>query len=298
MPLLTTSERLGTLVGARYRLDQVVGRGGMGVVFASLDTATSRPVAVKILHGDIDEELHIRRFFREAKFAARLAHPNMVDVTETGTTEDGAPFLVLELLRGESFGSRLKRGTLHVSEALAVTMPIMDALRAAHDVGVLHRDVKPENIFLAVEGSGDLVPKLLDFGVSKLSAPDPNSLATATGQMVGTPAYMSPEQVESTQAVDGRTDVWSIGVVLFEALTGRRPFQADSMLGLLVEIMRSPVPTVAESAPWVPGPIASEIDRALSKTRDSRPTMQAFWEALAAAARQAGVPVPPRPAPR
>ncbi|MEZ4335302.1 MAG: serine/threonine-protein kinase [Sandaracinaceae bacterium] len=290
MPILLPRERIGTLVGDRYRLESIIGSGGMGAIFAGRHTWTERPVAVKILHPEVERaDAAVRRFFREAKSAARLSHPNVVQILDMGETPDGVPFLVLELLEGEPLSDRVERGALDPDEALRAMLPVMDGLRRAHELGIVHRDIKPENIFLSVDGAGRAVPKLLDFGITKLLDPQ-DSFTTDTGVVVGTPFYMSPEQAMTPERVDGQTDVWAVGVVLYELLRGDVPFDADLPFRLLrMVVAEEPLP-LAEAAPWVPAPIAAAVHVALAKAPSARHVgMGAFMDALLEAAKESGV---------
>jgi len=293
MPVLLPRERIGTVVGGRYRIDKIIGSGGMGSVFAGAHTWTERQVAVKILHPDLAavDEASVKRFFREAKASARLKHPNVVDILDMGETRDGVPFIVLELLDGESLAARLENGALDPDEALRVLLPVMDALERAHELGMVHRDIKPDNIFIAVDGSGRTVPKLLDFGITKL-VDGQDSFATATGVLVGTPFYMSPEQAVAPKTVDARTDVWAIGVVFYEALTGVLPFEADLPISVIGKVIADDPVHLSEAAPWVPEPIIACIHRALAKDKAERPAgMVGFMDELLAAAHSSDVAV-------
>jgi len=290
MPVLRPAERIGTTLGGRYRLDEVIGAGGMGVVFRGTHTWTERPVAVKVLNDLSDPEL-VRRFFREAKAATKIAHDNVVDVLDMGEASDGSPFIVLELLEGESLAERLARRPMTPEEALTFALPVMDALATAHASDVVHRDVKPENLFLHTDTKGRLVPKIVDFGISKLLDVT-LSVQTKAGTMIGTPEYMSPEQIEGSKSIDGQSDVWSIGVVLFEALAGQPPFSDRSPLGIVIKVAREPAPKLASEAPDVPPALAAAVDRALEKPRDARhASMHAFMDALLEAAAEAGIEV-------
>jgi len=292
MPVLRPEERVGTVIGGRYRIDEIIGSGGMGVVYSGAHTWTERPVAVKVLSVEhLEEERAVRRFFQEAKTAAKLHHPSVVDVLDMGETRDGAPFLVLELLTGESLLARVMRGPMPVHDAVAFVLPLMDALATAHAVGIIHRDIKPANLFLHVAAKGNVVPKLVDFGISKLMGTNV-SMPTATGTLIGTPHYMSPEQIAAAKTISGQTDVWSMGVVLFEALAGRRPFEGQIPLAVVVKISTEAAPPLREVASHVPEPIADAVDGALKKNLPERHAdMPAFIDALLAGARASGIEV-------
>ncbi len=282
MPILTTAERIGTVLAQKYRLTRVLGEGGMGVVFEGQHEFTRRRVAVKLLHPHLSQnEAIVQRFLREARAAAALKHKNVVDVLDMGTESDGAVYLVLEFLAGEAFSARLEREQKLSPEACAeLLLPIMNALRVAHSRGIIHRDIKPENVFLCrEEESGELVPKLLDFGIAKLD--DGGMRATSTGQAIGTPAYMAPEQATNASDADARADIWSLGVMWFEALSGRLPYSADSPMQMLGHLLSRDPLKLSDIAADVPLQLARVIERALQRDREKRwATVEQFIEAL------------------
>jgi serine/threonine-protein kinase len=291
--------RLGQLLAGKYRLERELGSGGMGVVYEAVNLWTKRRVAVKILrpHFSKDAEM-VRRFLREARAASRISHPNVVDILDLGQDGDGALFMVQEFLVGRTLRQRLVADkTLPEAEARALLLPIMDALATAHELGIVHRDVKPENIFLAqAKESGqarpEIVPTLIDFGVSKRAAPDSLDPQT-TGHPIGTPLYMSPEQLRGTDDLDGRADVWAIGVVLFEALAGRRPFDASNPSDVIAQVLTRRAPPLASVAPSVSPALASLVERALEPDRQRRfASVAAMAEALRAAPLKAAKPAP------
>jgi serine/threonine-protein kinase len=259
VPILTPEERVGTTVD-KYRLDRIVATGGMATVYAGVHAWTERAVAVKILNYEHarDPEV-VRRFLQEARAAAQLKHPNVVDVLDMGQAPDGTVYLVLELLMGETLKSRLRRGPLEPSEVRALILPVMRAVASAHDKSVVHRDLKPDNVFLADEG-GTVVPKLLDFGIAKITG---DSSSTRTGLMVGTPQYMAPEQVRGERDVGPPADVYSMGVVLHLCLTGRLPFEGESAAAILARVLTERAKPIQTIAPHVPSGIAKVVDRAL-----------------------------------
>jgi len=262
VPILTPEERVGTVLAAKYRLDRIIATGGMATVFAGLHAWTERAVAVKILNYEHarDPEV-VRRFLQEARAAAQLKHPNVVDVLDMGQDQDGTVFLILELLEGETLKAYLKRGALGVPEVSSLLVPILRALSAAHAKGVVHRDIKPDNIFLATGPSGEIVPKLLDFGIAKVASGD--STSTRTGTMVGTPQYMSPEQVRGEREVGTAADVWSMGVLLHYGLSKKMPFNAESAAAVLARVLTERARPLREVAPEVPDALAVVVDRAL-----------------------------------
>ena len=200
MPVLTTQDRLGMTVADKYRLDRVLGEGGMGVVYAGHHLKLDLPVAVKFLHPQYSRSPDVvERFLREARATSRLIHPNVVQVRDIDVAqEDGSVYMVLELLTGKSLAKHLEeQKVLSVDETLTILFPVIDALAAAHDLGIVHRDVKPDNVFLCRGLDGRITPKVLDFGIAKLTAGGSSPSATATGAIMGTALYMAPEQALS-----------------------------------------------------------------------------------------------------
>ncbi|MCZ7679629.1 MAG: serine/threonine protein kinase [Sandaracinaceae bacterium] len=241
----TPAERVRPLIAGRYRLEEPIGEGGMAQVWRATDVRLARPVAVKLLtvtgESETDEQV-VRRFLREARLAAAVRHPNVVSVLDFGTTEENRPFMVLELMRGESLEARLKRTpAVTLAELIDIAAAVLAGLEAVHKAGIVHRDLKPDNVFLAEEGES-VRPKLLDFGVSRGRAEEGRRsvLTTIDGRLVGTPEYMSPEQARGLREVDLRTDLYGVGVVLYEAITGRLPITARASA-----ISSSPSPRAA-----------------------------------------------------
>jgi serine/threonine-protein kinase len=263
----------GQTIASKYRLGKRLGAGGMGVVYEAVNTWTDRRVALKLLHPwfSSDDET-VQRFHHEAKNASRIAHPNIVDVLDLGQDpRDGSLYMVQEFLTGPTLRQHVaERGRLPVAETAGILRPIMDALAAAHDAGVVHRDVKPENIILSTDRSGQSVPKLIDFGISKITEGEVAVMLQTGPRAVGTPLYMSPEQLRANQTIDRRTDVWAVGVVLFELLAGHRPFEADSHAEVAVRILTGEPPSLAQLAPGVPTAVSEVIARALARERDAR----------------------------
>jgi len=287
MPVVTSEERLGTILDAKYRLDRILGEGGMGVVFAGMHTRLQVPVAVKFLHPHVSSSAEaVHRFVREAQAAARLSHPNVVAVRDVDTSPDGAVYMVLELLDGESLAEHLARvGRLSVQSTLAIVTPAMDALAAAHEVGIVHRDIKPDNLFLSRGPGGERVTKVLDFGIAKLADAGTNG-RTSTGAVIGTPAYMAPEQAMGSKELGPPADVWSMGVVLYECLAGRMhlDFPSDtSAMGLVLAVLTETPISLGVRCPELPSSLVQVIDRALTKDPAQRyPTMREFLTALRA----------------
>ncbi|HSM13634.1 MAG TPA: serine/threonine-protein kinase, partial [Thermoanaerobaculia bacterium] len=251
----------------RYRIQSEIGRGAMGAVYRAEDPRLGRTVAVKMISSSvasgIDPEEIAARFEREARVAARLQHPNVVAVYDVGSEGDQL-YLVMELVEGDSLAHRLARGDFpSAAEALSIAAEAADALAAAHEAGVIHRDVKPANLLLTRNGR----VKVSDFGVAKAIGEQTD--LTRTGMMVGSPAYMAPEQVKG-MALDGRSDLFSLGVVLFEMLLRRKPFPADTVTTLVYQILHEdPLEDVALTSAIGPG--AAELLRwALAKDREAR----------------------------
>lgn len=288
MPILTPDERLGQCVDARYRLGAVLSTGGMGVLFAGLDLKTGRRVAVKMLKPALAfEPDKVARFSRETRIALELRHPHIAPVLDVWTDEADVPFLIMDLLEGRSLAKELEaRGTLPVSEALAIAIPVANALAAAHRMGVVHRDVKPGNIFLC-RGPGDdsragtsgSVPMLLDFGIAKSFH---DAFETETGLVVGTPGYMAPEQAQHGEC-GPFTDIWGLGAVLYRCLMGHPPHGGSSAPEILRMLLCDPVAPVA--ARGVSRAVCATIDRALARDPHLRyGSMEAFARALVQAA--------------
>jgi serine/threonine-protein kinase len=266
----------GTVLGGRYELEEKLGQGGMGVVWAATDVKTGEDVAVKLLAsaGDDAKALELRhRLRREARAATTVVHPRLCRILDVLDLEDGSPALVMERLRGESLASRLERvGKLDLGTFSALFVEVLEGVSAVHAQGIVHRDLKPENVFL-VEGPPPAV-KVLDFGIAKMTATDGLAPATAsltaTGAMLGTPFYMSPEQFGSGD-VDARADVWSLGLLAYRCLSGVLPTRADNVFEVFRRVVDCPLPPLREAAPWVPADVAAMVDRMLARKRGDRP---------------------------
>ncbi len=263
---------IGDLIDGKYRIVRQLGQGGMGEVYEALHEGIGKPVAVKVLRPqDAPEGELVARFHREAQAAASAGHRGIVDIYDVGTADDGSPFLVMELLQGESLADRLdRRGRLDLPEAAYVVCQVLSALSAAHDVGVVHRDLKPENVFLVESGAALPEVKLLDFGISRVIVPGTVTRMTRSGAVMGTPAYMSPEQAAGKSDIDHRTDLFSIGVMLQECLTGRLPFDGDNYNALIAAIISTEPPRPGELRPELPHEIDDLVHRALRKDREAR----------------------------
>lgn len=273
----------GDRVAASYEIVRFIHSGGMGQIFEALNVWTQRPVALKVLPpGLLADAAAGRRFMREAQLSARLTHPNIVRILDMGLDADGFLFMVHELVHGESLEARIRRGgKIPVGAALKIMLPILDALAVAHDQGIVHRDVKPGNILLAEKAPDYIVPQLTDFGLAKPMEPGDDLKITEAGRCIGTPRYMSPEQLRAERDVDGRTDVWSVGVTLYEALTGRVPFEAQTIPELVLGILRAAIPPPSSIAKRVPPELDALILKALARKREGRhQTMREMYAAL------------------
>lgn len=267
----------GIVVAGTYEVERLLGRGGMGEVWlARHQRLQGKQVAIKVLRtqGALPAEA-LARFKREAEIAVRLEHPNIVQVLDFNSLESGEPFIVMELLKGESLGARLKRGPLSPEEASQVMRQVGSALHAAHVGGVVHRDLKPENIFLVPTALGDQV-KVLDFGISKLG--DGGTMQTTDSVLMGTPLYMSPEQaLGHNRDVTPQSDVFSLGSIVYECLTGKAPFEADNIAKVVFRIAYEPHTPLKTLAPHVPEVMAKAVEHALEKDRAARsPSVAAF----------------------
>ena len=275
-------DRVGTLLDDKYRLDKLIGLGGMGAVYRGVHRWTERPVAVKILDDEVSKDPEsIERFVREARALSRVGHRGIVQVLDLGRATNGSLYLVQALLDGETLRDHLARlGKLTVNECARIALPVLDALDAAHAAGIVHRDVKPENILLHRDPRRGVEPKLIDFGVARL---DVQGLRlTRAGSLLGTPHYMAPEQIRGDIDIDPRADLWAMGVVLFECSSGERPVSAESLRELFAKVVLEPIPSLRERAPALPEAFVTLVDRALAKERARRwPSARAMLIELA-----------------
>lgn len=275
---------VGATLGGLYHVQRLIGVGGMGRVYEATHTHLGKAYAVKVLpEGRADKPSAVERFLREAKSATKIDHEHIVKVVNCDTDEQHRLFIVMELLDGENLGDRLQRGPLPVDEAVDIARQTGEALQAAHDAGIVHRDLKPENIFLTQKHGKNFV-KVLDFGISKIKTPDHGDpKLTATDQIIGTPLYISPELARGVSVVDHRTDVYALGVILYEMLTGSPPFTGKNHFQLLYKHgNEAPDPPSRRSKKAnIPPHIESAVLRAMEKEPADRfDTMNAFCDAL------------------
>jgi serine/threonine-protein kinase len=272
----------GEVIGDRYRLVRELGRGGMGVVWVGYALALGVEVAVKLIRASTASPAVSSRMAREAHAAARLGHPALVRVFDFGWTSRGDPYLVMELVQGETLNACMEReGRISAIRAVQMLLPIVDGLRLAHDRTIVHRDIKPDNIFLATDPLGRIQPKLLDFGIAKVGPGNVDARLTQVGVVLGSPEYMSPEQATGVEDVDERTDVWSLSIVLYEMVTSTVPFKRPNYNALMQAIIHeSPKPMTeyaeGDESLW------KVVERGLAKDRDLRwSSMAELGEALA-----------------
>jgi serine/threonine protein kinase len=266
----------GEIIAGRYRVDRVIGAGGMGVVVSATDTRLGSPVAIKFLHPDALEHAEIvARFAREAKAAVKIKSEHVARVMDVGTLENGAPFMVMEHLEGRDLYAELvEKGRLPVEDVVDFVLQACEALLEAHSLGFVHRDLKPANLFL-VRSHGSPLVKVLDFGISKLNSmvgvTGSSGAVTRTASILGSPLYMSPEQMDSARNVDLRTDIWALGVICYELLAGRPPFSGESIPQLCIAVLSQTPPSLrAGGRPDVPPELESVIMRCLEKDRERR----------------------------
>jgi hypothetical protein len=265
--------QVGDLVAGKYRVDRVLGEGGMGVVVAATHEQLDERVALKFLRPAVATNPEIvQRFVREARAAVKVQSEHVARVLDVGTIESGTPYMVMEYLDGQDLAQAIAaRGPLPVSETITYVLQACEAVAEAHSLGIVHRDLKPANLFLARRASGRPIVKVLDFGISKVTSDTGDDPAlTKAAAMMGSPSYMSPEQMVAAGSVDVRTDVWALGVVLYELLTGKLPFVAPTMPELVGKILQSGYVPVADLRPDVPPGLQATIDRCLQKERAQR----------------------------
>ncbi len=278
----------GDIIASKYRVDSILGTGGMGVVWSATHLELDAPVAIKVVREDLaSNEQVVSRLLFEARAAARMRGTHIVRVLDVARLDTGAPYIVMEQLRGSDLAVLLaERGALSVPEAVRYILQACEGLAEAHELGIIHRDLKPENLFLANTPEG-VVIKILDFGISKevgssRRAGSPSTL-TKQGLAVGSPYYMSPEQMRASADLDGRADIWSLGAILFEFVSGRCPFEADTTALLCSKIMLEPAPSLRSFLSAAPEPLDAIVQRCLQKDASARfQTVRELADALRA----------------
>jgi serine/threonine protein kinase len=263
---------VGSTVAGKYHIDRLIGRGGMGAVFQATNAGIGKRVALKFLGPETSKDVDAAtRFQREAEAASLAESPHIVQIFDSGRSERGLPFLVMELLTGEDLRERLRReGRLPPEAAARIALQVLKALRQAHAAGIVHRDLKPDNVFLCRRDDEPAFVKIVDFGISKLQQSPGVDTLTHKGAVLGTAFYMSPEQAQSFPDIDGRTDLFSVGAILYEMLTGAPPHSAPTYEAVLIAICTRDAEDVRAKAPDVPEKLARVIARALRRDRDER----------------------------
>ena len=268
----------GMVIRGKYEIQERLGAGGMATVYRARHLAFDEIVAIKVVASRLgDDEDFLRRFRNEAVVARRFQHPHAVRVDDLDTTEDGRPYIVMEYVRGSNLREVVRReGALDLRRAVTLARQVASALAAAHDLGIVHRDIKPDNILLAGTGPSESA-KVLDFGIAKVKEGffgEGDHVATRTGAVVGTPQYLSPEQALGRRGdeLDGRADLYSLGVVLYEMVTGRLPFESDTAMGVILQHLQTPPTPPHEVRPdlGIPEPLSAVLLRALDKDREKR----------------------------
>jgi len=276
------------VVAGKFRLNRLLGRGGMGSVWQATHLALDIPCAVKFIEGDFASVPEMQaRFQREAKAAAALRSPHVVQILDHDIWE-GMPYIAMELLDGQELSKRIVQvGALSPAETTTIIGQVCRALGKAHQQGIVHRDLKPDNLFLVHDDDRDIV-KILDFGIAKSKNPNLDIGGnTKTGAMLGTPYYMSPEQAQGNKSIDGRSDLWALGVIVFECLTGKRPFESDALGDLLMQIMVKPLPMPSQERPGLPPSIDAWFAKACARDPNDRfQTAKELADALATALSQ------------
>jgi tRNA A-37 threonylcarbamoyl transferase component Bud32 len=272
---------IGTVVDGRYRMEAQIGEGGMGVVYKATHVSLNKTLALKLLRGEMAKDAEVvQRFIQEAQAATSIGHENIIDINDFGRLPDGTVYFVMEYLNGMPLNDLIKRGgSIPVGQAVEIIRQIADALGAAHQRGIIHRDMKPDNVYIVARGETQNFVKVLDFGIAKVGGAS-NKL-TRTGMVFGTPHYMSPEQAAG-QSVDARTDIYALGVIMYEMFTGRVPFDADTFMGVLTKHMfEKPEPMNQAGAERQLGALEQITMRALEKKPENRyQTMQELSDDL------------------
>jgi serine/threonine-protein kinase len=264
----------GEVVAGKYRVERVLGAGGMGIVVAARHIELDERVALKVLRAEVVSPETTARFLREARSSAKIKSEHVVRVSDVGTLDAGTPFMVMELLEGKDLAAALvERAQLPVGEAVEIVLQACEAVAEAHALGIVHRDLKPANLFLARRPGGKVCVKVVDFGISKVTtqgALGEDAAMTRTSTWLGSPLYMSPEQMRSARSVDARTDIWSLGLILYQSLAGRVPFDAPSLPDLCLKVVHEEPPSLAALRPDLPEGLVAVVMRCLEKKPDAR----------------------------
>lgn len=268
----TPAIAIGAVLARRYRIDGVIAEGGMSTVYRAYHLLLEQAVAIKVMRPELARVPQaVARFVNEARAGAQLSGPHSLRVIDIGRIENGPPYLVLELLEGSDLRTVLaERGPLPLVEAVQLILQACDGVAEAHSRGIIHRDLKPENLFLSAAPSGNRVLKLIDFGISKRIVDERAKNLTAFGESVGSPHYMSPEQMSAPERVDGRSDVWALGVVLFELLTGETPFKAETTPIVFARVLGGEPTELSKLRRDLPQQVQQVVSRCLAKEPDQR----------------------------
>jgi len=262
----------GALLGGKYRIERMLGEGGMGIVVAATNEALRQRVAIKLMRaGAIASPKALGRFEREARAAASLRSEHVARVLDVGKFDDGQHYMVMEFLDGQDLSQVLDgRGRLPIADAVDWVIQACEAIAEAHSIGIVHRDLKPRNLFLTQTVDGRPLVKVLDFGISKMEDTGDDLTLTKTTEVIGSPSYMSPEQLRASKEVDARTDLWALGVILYELLTGRLPFYAATVTDLVAVVLTETPPSLQTLRPEVPDALAAAVARCLGRRREDR----------------------------
>ncbi|HET7539464.1 MAG TPA: serine/threonine-protein kinase [Polyangiaceae bacterium] len=261
----------GQIIENKYRIIRLIGEGGMGSVYEGENTFIKRRVAIKVLHAHSVSEETVRRFEREAQAAGCIGSDHILEVLDLGSLANGDRFMVMEYLDGETLGARMSRGRMNPRDVLAIARQVLIGLHAAHLANIVHRDLKPDNVFILREKAGRAdFAKIIDFGISKFNALGGDMGMTRTGAVMGTPYYMSPEQAQGAQGIDGRSDVYALGVILYEALAGFVPFDGDTFNELLFKIVLSNPRPLSQVAPALDPRLIAFVEKAMARDLAAR----------------------------
>jgi predicted Ser/Thr protein kinase len=271
---MSTEVHEGQILAGKFRIERVLGQGGMGVVVAATHIQLDERVALKFLLPEaLGNPEAVARFAREARAAVKIKSEHVARVSDVGTLESGSPYMVMEYLEGRDLADWVRHsGAMRIPDAVEFVLQACEAIAEAHALGIVHRDLKPANLFVTQRVDGSPCIKVLDFGISKLTTPGSNSDMgmTRTSAVMGSPLYMSPEQMSSTRNVDARTDIWALGIILYEVLTGRVPFEAETMPQLCGMILQDPPRPLRALRQDVPEALERVVLRCLQKNRDAR----------------------------